>query len=149
MPGDFDDDFVLTATDIDRLAGELRSGGADLRFDSNYDGAVDSLDLTAWVEHLAHTWYGDANLDGEFNSTDLVAVLAAGQYEDGLAGNSGWATGDFDGDGDFTSSDLVTALADGGYEQGPRAARAAVPEPSSVAGLIGALLTLATFGRRK
>jgi hypothetical protein len=149
MPGDFDEDFLLTAVDIDLLASELRGGGTDGRFDSNYDGAISSLDHTAWVQHLAHTWSGDADLDGKFNSTDLVTVLAAGQYEDGVAGNSGWTTGDFDGDGDFTSSDLVVALADGGYEAGPRASAAAVPEPSSITALIGALSTLAISRRRE
>ncbi len=85
----------------------------------------------------------DTNLDGEFNSTDLVNVLSAGQYEDGIPLNSVWATGDWDGDGEFTRLDLVVALADGGYEQGLRLAPAAVPEPSSgVSLLIATLLTI-------
>ena len=36
---------------------------------------------------------GDSNLDGEFNSADLVTVFAAAEYEDGLEANSTWATG--------------------------------------------------------
>ena len=35
-----------------------------------------------------NTYYGDANLDGEFNSSDLVAVFAEGLYETGQPG--GW-----------------------------------------------------------
>jgi hypothetical protein len=70
---------------------------------------------------------GDADLNGSFDSTDLVQVLAFGEYEDGVELNSTWLTGDWDGDGDFTSGDLVVALADGGYEAGA----AAVPEPAS------------------
>ena len=58
---------------------------------------------------------GDSNHDGVFNSADFVAVLAAGEYEDGIAGNSTFEEGDWDGDGDFTTSDLVFALQQGNY----------------------------------
>ena len=46
-----------------------------------------------------------------------------------------------DGNGDFTTTDFVTALAGGGYEQGPRAAVAAVPEPSTAWLLVIGLLS--------
>ena len=84
--------------------------------------------------------YGDSNLDGEFNSSDLVEVFAAGEYEDGIAENSYWTTGDWNSDGDFDSSDLVVAFRDGRYEEGP--AVNAVPEPSSAVLLIIGLLAL-------
>ena len=97
-----------------------------------------------------HTYFGDANLDGEFNSTDLVAVLAAGEYEDGIESNSGWSEGDFDGDGEFTSSDLITALADGGYEQGPpQAVFVAVPEPVNTMIFPMGVLVLSRWRNRK
>jgi hypothetical protein len=99
--------------------------------DLNQDNKLDHGDRTIWVHDLMQTWYGDANLNGEFGTDDLVVVLATGVYEDATAGNSGWASGDWDGDSDFTSSDLVVALADGGYEQGPHAAVSTVPEPSA------------------
>jgi hypothetical protein len=80
-------------------------------------------------------------MDGQFNSSDLVSVLAAGVYEVNV--DAVWSTGDFNGDGRFNSSDLVVALADGGYEQGPRAAVASVPEPTSaLLALLAAGLTL-------
>ncbi|MCA9197495.1 MAG: hypothetical protein KDA87_08155, partial [Planctomycetales bacterium] len=60
--------------------------------------------------------FGDANLDNRFNSSDLVQVFEAGEYEDGIAGNSTWQTGDWNGDGEFDSSDLVFALQFAGYE---------------------------------
>jgi hypothetical protein len=129
--GDFNGDKLLTSDDIDALSAEVRAGTNGSQFDLNGDGLVNDADRTKWVAELKHTYLGDADLDSEFNSGDLVTVLAAGQYEDELALNSSWATGDWDGDGDFTTSDLVTALADGGYEQGPRAAAAVVPEPES------------------
>ena len=55
---------------------------------------------------------GDANGDGLFNSTDLVIVLQAGEYEDRIEDNSTFAEGDWNGDGDFDSSDLVLSLPD-------------------------------------
>jgi hypothetical protein len=80
------------------------------------------------IHTILNTYYGDANLDHEFASSDLVNVLASGSYEADV--DAGWSTGDFNGDGRSASSDLVEALADGGYEAGPRVAVAIVPEPS-------------------
>lgn len=94
----------------------------------------------AYVHDTLKTWIGDSNLDHVFNSSDLVDVFTAGQYEDGVAGNSTWATGDWNGDGEFSSSDFVAAFSDGGYEQGPRAAVSAVPEPSSLSLLLVGVL---------
>ena len=58
---------------------------------------------------------GDANLDGQFDSTDLLQVFVAGQYEDQQSDNSTWETGDWTCDGEFSSSDLVAALQHGAY----------------------------------
>ncbi len=58
---------------------------------------------------------GDANHDGVFNSSDLVLVFAAGQYEDQIVGNSTWEQGDWNEDGDFTTADLVFVFAAGHY----------------------------------
>jgi hypothetical protein len=58
---------------------------------------------------------GDANHDAVFNSSDLVQVLQAGEYEDDIAGNSTWEEGDWNGDGDFDSRDLVLAFQLGDY----------------------------------
>lgn len=59
---------------------------------------------------------GDANLDGHFNSSDLVAVFQAGKYE--TMQPATWAEGDWNGDGVFDSGDLVAAFQDGCYEDG-------------------------------
>lgn len=59
---------------------------------------------------------GDSNHDGKFNTSDLVKVFAAGEYEDGIAGNSTWEEGDWNRDGDFTTADIVEAFQSGGYE---------------------------------
>lgn len=42
------------------------------------------------MEDLKNTYFGDATLDGEFNSGDFVAAFTAGQYEDALPGDSTW-----------------------------------------------------------
>ncbi|MCA9172511.1 MAG: dockerin type I repeat-containing protein [Planctomycetales bacterium] len=97
------------------------------------------------------TWFGDANLDGEFNSTDLVVVFQAGVYEDSVLLNAGWSTGDWNGDGEFNSSDLVTAFQTGGYGQGPRdaVAASAVPEPSTCVALgLGISCAITAMRRR-
>ena len=93
------------------------------------------------MDELRATYFGDANLDGEFNSGDLVAVFATGEYEDEIPNNSTWATGDWDGDGEFGSGDFVLAFAAGGYEQGPRERAAVVPEPNG--GIV--MLTLSVW----
>jgi hypothetical protein len=102
----------------------------------NGDALVNLSDITVWIKDLFDSWMGDATLDGQFNSSDLVEVLSSGSYETDV--ESVWSTGDFNGDGRSDSSDLVAALADGGYELGPRAAVAAVPEPTSCALLAAA-----------
>ncbi|MCA9212033.1 MAG: lamin tail domain-containing protein, partial [Planctomycetales bacterium] len=58
---------------------------------------------------------GDSNGDGIFDSSDFVLVFQAGEYEDGIAGNSTFEEGDWDGDGDFTSSDFVFVFTVGNY----------------------------------
>jgi hypothetical protein len=130
VPGDVDGDGDVDVADIDFLANAIRSGQAGETLDLNSDGSVNSADHAYLVRDIMNTYIGDADLNGEFNSSDLVAVLASGTYEADVAAT--WSTGDFEGDGRTNSSDLVAALADGGYELGPRAAPAAVPEPSAV-----------------
>jgi hypothetical protein len=134
VAGDVNGDGVADASDMDLLSAAVRDGQAPARYDVNHDGRVNEDDRVYWVEQIQQTWFGDADLNGEFNSGDLVAVLATGRYEDDVPGNAGWWQGDWDGDRDFTSGDFVVALSEGGYEQGPRSAAAGpVPEPSTSA----------------
>ena len=151
--GDFDSDGVLSAADIDMLTQATLSAEYDPVFDLNRDGLVDAVDRDVWVVDVANTYFGDGNLDGEFNSSDLVLALQAAEYEDDIALNSTWATGDWDGDLDFTSGDLVKALQGGGYENGPRMTEievggaVVVPEPQGWAMLLLALLMFAPLCR--
>jgi hypothetical protein len=144
--GDFNASGALDGGDIDDLTTQSAGGTNPATYDLNADTLVNEGDVNVWVKDLFNSWIGDANLDGEFNSTDLVNVLASGTYEADVA--SVWTTGDFNGDGRTNSSDLVAALADGGYELGPRGATAAVPEPATLTLLAMGLLASFGCGRR-
>ena len=133
--GDFDGTDLLDVSDVDLLMRHIWDDDIDgnlSRFDVTDDGAINRDDLSEWTKTLKHTWFGDANMDGEFNSLDLVHLLEAGQYKDNVWRNSTWSTGDWNADGEFDSADMVLALQDGGYGQGPRVGLAAVPEPSTM-----------------
>lgn len=147
LPGDANLDRSLSQLDIDLLAAAIREGTDTKRFDMNQDRQVNDADHVAWVHDLKATWYGDADLDGAFNSSDMVAVLVAGKYETGFEAN--WAEGDWDGDGSFDSADLVVALVDGGYElERDASTTVAVPEPTGLTVLGIAVLALGSMARR-
>ena len=140
---DTDENLAIDVTDpqhdIDSLSRVLREGGGWSYYDLNQDGSLTVADRSYLIRNVYNTYLGDSNLDGLFNSSDLVDVFRANEYEDALVGNSVWATGDWTGDAEFDSGDLVAAFREGGYEQGRRGA--IVPEPSTWFGcLIGFLL---------
>ncbi|MCA9134589.1 MAG: hypothetical protein KDA45_15585, partial [Planctomycetales bacterium] len=137
LPGDFNGDFLLDAQDIDQLSLAVNAGSADAAYDLNGDGGVDAADRDYWITQLRQTVLGDADLDGSFTTSDLVVVFQAGEYEDEIAGNSGWATGDWSGDQEFGTTDMVAAFQAGAFEAGGAAATtAAVPEPAGMWGML-------------
>ena len=145
-PGDFDGDGLLTAIDMDMLTDEVIAGNDPPAYDLDNDSLVDQEDRSVWVEQLKNTWFGDANLDLEFNSGDMVQVFVRGKYE--IAEDAGWEDGDWNGDGRFGSGDMVTAFVGGGYEKGMRPAVANVPEPSALVLLALGLLGICVRRRR-
>jgi hypothetical protein len=148
--GDFSGNGILDGEDVEMLKRASTLSVVEPFFDLNSDQIVDSKDLEHWVQVVKGTYFGDANLDGEFNSVDLVHLFQAGEYEDGIEGNSTWATGDWNADGEFSSADLVLAFQDGGYEQGPRESLASVPEPSGMlAAWIGAFTAVVAAHRQR
>jgi hypothetical protein len=117
---------------------------------------------------IAWAAFGDMNLDGFVNSSDLNLLIASGKY--GSSALDGvWAQGDFNYDGRVNSSDLNLLLAAGLYGQGsylPATTRplgglgfadgefgglagmgdiTAVPEPSSLLLSGGGILSMAIF----
>ena len=112
--GDFTLDSVVDHLDLNALAAALQQG-SNLQFDLNEDDVLDGDDWSFMVNNILGTSFGDANLDGIFDSDDIILVLAAGQYEDGVPGNSEWLSGDWNGDGEFDTNDLIDALQTGAY----------------------------------
>jgi len=140
-PGDFNANGSLDVADIDALSAAIRAGKNEATYDVTGDSKVDVQDHAKWVRELRKTWVGDANLDGQFNTSDFVIVFQAGRFETGQS--AGWGEGDWNADAKFDTADFVAAFQDGGFEAGPRAAVAAVPEPSSLVLLaLGGLLAI-------
>ena len=115
VSGDFNNDGQLDIADVDLICQAIQAGDADSQFDLTNDGSVDISDLDDMIINRLNSTYGDANLDGVFNSRDLVTVFTAGEYEDGVAGNSTWSEGDWNCDGEFNTRDLVQAFTQGDY----------------------------------
>ena len=124
--GDLNDNGVLDAGDVDVLTRKLHENDYFIAYDLNADGLLDAEDRNVLLEDHFRTTFGDANLDRRFSSEDFVNVFKAGEYEDGIVGNSTWATGDWNGDLEFDSGDFVVAFKAGQYETSQVAN---VPEP--------------------
>ena len=105
VEGDFDSSGVLDIDDINQLATAVAEGQNAPDFDLTGDGQVTIDDVYYWTGTLANTWTGDVNLDGEFNTSDLIVVSAAGKYE--IATRALWSEGDWNADGLFASDDLI------------------------------------------
>ena len=130
--GDFNKNGILDADDMDLLSDNVRAGTNEIGFDLDNNGLVNQEDRRVWIEDLKNSYFGDSDLNGLFSSSDFIFIFTAGEYEDGLAMNSTWITGDWNGDREFDSSDFVTAFQGGGFEMGARPAVAAVPEPAAI-----------------
>ncbi len=115
VPGDLDGSGQVDADDIDLLSAALRAGNDEVRFDLNADVHVNQSDREHLVRDILMTDFGDTNLDGIFDSADLVSIFRVGEYEDEIANNSTWKDGDWNGDGEFDTGDLVLAFQAGKY----------------------------------
>ena len=113
--GDFDGSGQVDVLDLNLLLAALRASQFDPLFDVTQDGQLDSDDRDIMVESIMGIEYGDSNLDGVFDSQDLVLVFQYEEYEDGVSQNSIWQSGDWNGDGDFTSQDFVVAFQRSSY----------------------------------
>ena len=88
------------------------------------------------------SWVDGQQPEGCWEMQPTHLALQAGEYEDEVADNSKWETGDWNGDGEFDSADFVKAFQGGGFEEGPRAAES-VPEPAGMT-----LVLLGVMGTR-
>ena len=149
-PADFNGDGVCDVSDLNLLT--LQGNEYDPKFDLNEDMVVDFEDRRFWVEHLKQTNFGDTNLDGVFDSSDLVDAFTHGEYNDNVSRNSTWAEGDWNGDGEFDSSDFVLAFKSDAFvrdeEEFHPPPLPEVPEPSGVfALLIGSMVVFSSIKR--
>ena len=113
--GDVDGDQLLSDQDVDAIFGSVATGSIDPLQDAKEDGEDDDQAEGDFLDAVVEATAGDANLDGSFDSSDLIQLFAFGRYESGVQGNTTWASGDFNGDGVFDSSDLILALTKGDY----------------------------------
>jgi hypothetical protein len=122
LKGDFDRDGDLDANDIDRLTAGV--DGSNLLFDLDRDGVVSFLDREIWVEQLARTRFGDADLNGSVEFADFLLLADA-------FGTSGkWSDGDFDGNANIGFPDFLLLAAN--FGDGSQAT-VSVPAPTSFA----------------
>lgn len=94
VQADFDDDELLTASDVQILIEQINSDDARMRYDITGDEIVDNKDLDRWLHGFANTTHGDSNLDGKVDFTDFLTV--SGHFTSNT--DAVWASGDFTGD---------------------------------------------------
>ncbi|MCP4189801.1 MAG: hypothetical protein GY768_04150 [Planctomycetaceae bacterium] len=148
LSGDDNHDGVVNVADINLQAEATANAAPDLEtYGENSDGVVDIADRRILVGRHLNTWMGDADLNSQFDSSDLVILFAAGKYETGASAS--WEECDWDGNGVFVSGELVAAFADGRCDAGPKVAVAAVPEPSSIVLALVSLVSRFCITRRR
>ncbi|MFT3786378.1 MAG: hypothetical protein QM770_09445 [Tepidisphaeraceae bacterium] len=156
--GDFNDDLLRDTADIDLLftAPQGPATGSEI-YDVNADGQIVTSpgaagsDTDAWVHTLQHTEYGDTDLDGHVNFSDLLVL--ASNYNT-LTG-AGWAMGSFNGDGAVNFNDLLVLAANYNFSSSPTGtfagdwalAQAQTPEPASL--VLGLSVALPMLRRRR
>ncbi|MCA9213776.1 MAG: hypothetical protein KDB27_11960, partial [Planctomycetales bacterium] len=128
IPFDANGDGTVDDADIDIVAGAMNGLEGGRGFDFTNDGVTDRDDIDHLVNEVLHSVYGDSNLDGVFDSSDLVKVFQAAEYEDGIDGNSTWAEGDWNGDGDFNTQDLVFVFQKAQYSRAVGAIDASIAD---------------------
>ena len=99
---------------------DILSGSFELRMSNTPFPNTDFAQVPAQIVtgNIRIAEPGDSNLDGVFDSADIIEVLRRGEYEDNVRLNSTWFDGDWDGNGDFESGDFVFAIQAGNYVYG-------------------------------
>ncbi len=76
---------------------DAQAQNADLSTDMTGDRVINQADVDDLVHNILCTEYGDVNLDGQVNATDLALVVL---------GTGGWSKGDMDGTGTVDQDDV-------------------------------------------
>ncbi len=136
---DLNADNYCNALDIDAMA-TIPQMMLRTAFDLNGDNVHDFADRRIWTEDLMSSRFGDANLDRQFDTSDLLHVFKTGYFEQGELSSIGWNDGDWNGDHKFDSSDIILAFSSSSFE----AVALVVSEPNCAPILF--MLHLAAFG---
>lgn len=133
-----DVDWLRTAAEQPELYRSLFGISAEESADLTGDSNVDEAD----VDHLLHvivgTSYGDLNLDGSVDQTDL-SLWETGF---GLSSGGGYSDGDIDGDHDVDGNDFLAMQRQIGSGVPPVASSLAVPEPHSLVLVLAAVFCI-------
>lgn len=160
--GDLDGDKVLDAADIDLLLAATQGPipPAHSLFEIDYNGNVNSIPNTEesnadiWVRQLRRAEYGDINLDGDVDFSDLL--IAAQNYGSEI---DEWSQGNVDGMPGIDFGDLLLTAQNYGFGMLNQnitnasfavdwsRARSMIPEPTSAAGTL--LIALMLKGRKR
>jgi hypothetical protein len=89
IPGDFNGDDVVNATDIDLLYTAIVASSTDNIYDLDGSGVADRVDMDILITSILRTAYGDANLDKSVDVGDL-GILAA-NYGTSASASTDWA----------------------------------------------------------
>jgi hypothetical protein len=131
-------DEMVDESDIDYVFSHLN--GSDARLDFNGDSLINSADIAELVQNILGTTFGDSDLDGDVDLSDL-SNLAANYGQSPRT----WTQGNFDGDNDVDLSDLSTLATyyGNGSAEAFAAFQSLVPEPACIAllPLAGMVLT--------
>ena len=115
---DTNGDGLISPSDALLIINFLNENTGIVTNPSPVDPATQDTELVDSLFGQIRGTIGDSNLDGRFDSADLVAIFQAGKFEDEQDKNASWSEGDWDGDRDFTTRDLVLAFQFGRYNVG-------------------------------
>ena len=105
-------DMVVDAKDIDAVHAAIAAGSEDAKYDLNDDDVVSDADATYLIEEILHTRRGDADLNGNVDFVDFLAL----SKDFGKQTGSSWSEGDFNGDGEISFEDFLLLSANFGFE---------------------------------
>ena len=108
LPGDFNGDSLVNATDIDLLFDEVQAMTHNDAFDLTGDGQVNSTDADYLIRTLLGSNYGDTDVDSDVDTSDLTKAIM--NFTGAAGSGKSWSDGDTDGDGDVDTSDLTKAI---------------------------------------